>query len=380
MPKISFLLQGVRDKNDHEAAIRTLLTDTRFSDFLISVAFLRETGVLPLEAILKKHASKITFFVGIRNGITSSQGLLALLKLNPEVYIVDTAAASQIFHPKIYMGLSAKSAEVIIGSANMTGGGFNRNIEGSAVLDLDRTSATDEDFVKDILSAHNHLKTAYPANVFKITAKDVKTFLEEGRIEDEDFTPIRKGTKIVPGKDRDTLHKMKLYCKASPFRAKRTPSKATPKAAILGSKHLLWVSKELTERDLNIPSSSATHSTGSMLFKKGQSASIDQRHYFRDVIFAKLPWKSDPDKSLKHLERTEADFEIRVKGVSHGTHTLKLTHNTLKTSKAYQQRNAMTQIHWGDAKEFIAKRDLLERELKLSEVVGKPNQFILEID
>lgn len=115
-----------------------------------------------------------------------------------------------------------------------------------------------------------------------------------------------------------------------------------------------------------------------MLFKKGQSDDIDQRHYFRDTVFSGLTWTKD--KKLPHLERAEAEFEIRVKGVSHGTHRLKLTHNSSKTSKAYQQNNAMTQIHWGDAKEFIAKKDLLERTLTLREIVGNPTQFILEID
>lgn len=377
MAKISFLLQGIKDNNDHEAAIRALLSDPKFSGFIVSVAFLKESGVTPLADVIKKHASRIAFFVGIRNNITSSQGLLTLLKLTPEVYVVDTAAAAHIFHPKIYIALTEKFARVIIGSANMTGGGFNRNIEGSAVIDIDRNVHEDEEFLKDLLLTHSKLKTDYPKNVFKITPAVVETLLKEGRLEDEDYTPVRRGTKTVPGTERDTTPKMKLFYKRATIKIRKAP-KGTVTAKILGSKHLIWVSKELTERDLNIPSSADTHSTGSMLFKKGQSEDIDQRHYFRDVVFSALPWQKDVKHP--HLERAEAEFEIRVKGVSHGVHKLKLTHNSSKTSKAYQQNNAMTQIHWGDAKGFIAKRDLLERELKLHKVIGNPNQFILEID
>lgn len=378
MAKISFLLQGIKDKNDHEAAIRALLSDPKFSGFIVSVAFLKESGVTPLADVIKKHASKITFFVGIRNNITSSQGLLTLLKLTPEVYAVDTAAAAHIFHPKIYIALTEKSARVIIGSANMTGGGFNRNIEGSAIIDIDRSVAEDEEFLKDLLGTHSKLKTGYPKNVFKITPATVETLLKEGRLEDEDYAPVRKGTKTVPGTERDTTPKMDLFYKRGAIKIRKAMPKGASSGKFLGSRRLIWVSKELTERDLNIPSGEATHSTGSMLFKKGQSEDIDQRHYFRDTVFSGLTWVKD--SKLPHLERAEAEFEIRVKGVSHGVHRLKLTHNASKTSKAYKQNNAMTQIHWGDAKGFIAKRDLLKRELKLHEVVGNPNQFILEID
>lgn len=378
MGKITFLMQGIKDNNDHEMAIRALLADSRFSGFIISVAFLKESGVSSLADVIKKHASKITFFVGIRNGVTSSQGLMALLQLSPEVYGVDTAAAAHIFHPKIYIALAEKSAKVIIGSANMTGGGFGRNIEGSAVIDLDRTVREDEEFLQDLLATHAKLKSNYPKNVFKIESSNVEKLLKEGRLEDEDFAPVRKGTKTVPGTERDTIPKMKLFYKPRAIKIRKATAKGALAAKIVGSTRLIWVSKELTERDLNIPSGKATHSTGSIMFKKGQSSGIDQRHHFRDVVFSGLPWSRDAKKP--HLERAEADFEIRVKGVSHGVYKLKLTHNTDKTSAAYKQNNGMTHLHWGDAREFIAKKDLLDRELKLHEVVGNPNQFILEID
>jgi len=51
---------------------------------------------------------------------------------------------------------------------------------------------------------------------------------------------------------------------------------------------LIWESGKLTERDLNIPKGSNTNPTGSMLFKKGKTEDIDQRHYFRDTVFSAL--------------------------------------------------------------------------------------------
>ena len=108
---------------------------------------------------------------------------------------------------------------------------------------------------------------------------------------------------------------------------------------------LVWESKALTERDLNIPTGATTHATGSMLWKKGATEDIDQRHFFRDVVFADVTWTRDA--KLPHYERGEADFTIVVKGLNYGTYRLRLSHNTSKTSATYKQKNAMTSVSWG---------------------------------
>ncbi|MBM4277952.1 MAG: hypothetical protein FJ130_08760 [Deltaproteobacteria bacterium] len=117
-----------------------------------------------------------------------------------------------------------------------------------------------------------------------------------------------------------------------------------------------------------------------MLLKKGKLEGVDQRSYFRRTIFRSLIWRKDPAPSLSHLERAEAKFEIVVKGVSFGKYTLKLTHNSRTDTRAYEQLNAMTQIHWGVARGFIAHRDLLGREFRLYRQINNPRQFLIEID
>src|SRR6185369_430975 len=141
---------------------------------------------------------------------------------------------------------------------------------------------------------------------------------------------------------------------------------------------LIWESKGLTERDLNIPSGDGTHATGSMLWKKGAAEDIDQRHFFRDEAFEGLDWR--PDANKPHLERVEADFEIVVKGLNFGEHKLKLTHNRDKTSASYEQNNSMTQVHWGTALKLVAKKDLLGRVMSLYRKDGNPPRFLIEID
>jgi hypothetical protein len=165
-----------------------------------------------------------------------------------------------------------------------------------------------------------------------------------------------------------------------------TPKKPTKVAQavavppVSGVRYLVWESKALSERDLNIPTGTNTAATGSMGLKKGalDDDKIDHRHYFRDVVFAHLTWMPDPPP--KKWERAFANFELVVKNINYGVFNLKLSHNTDQNSISYQQKNFMTQLHWGDAKKYIAKSDLLGRILYLYRKDTNPPEFTIEID
>lgn len=143
-------------------------------------------------------------------------------------------------------------------------------------------------------------------------------------------------------------------------------------------RYLVWESKPLSERDLNIPTGANTAATGSMGLKKGAFENIDQRHYFREEVFADLTWT--PDSPPKKWERAYAEFELVVKNLNYGVFKLKLSHNTDQNSISYQQKNFMTQLHWGDTKKYIAKSDLLGRILYLYRKDTTPPEFTIEID
>jgi hypothetical protein len=115
-----------------------------------------------------------------------------------------------------------------------------------------------------------------------------------------------------------------------------------------------------------------------MLWKKGVAEDIDQRHFFREEAFAGLDWKKDP--LSPHYERCTAEFYLVVKGINCGKFNLKLSHNTRTNTETYRQKNAMTQVHWGDAHAVIAKRDLLGRTMSLYRKEGAPPEFLIEID
>jgi hypothetical protein len=135
----------------------------------------------------------------------------------------------------------------------------------------------------------------------------------------------------------------------------------------------------LSERDLNIPRGSNTNVTGSMLFKQGRYAHIDQRHYFRDNVFRALTWRPDPSPRLRHLERASARFTIIIDGVDQGEYRLRLTHNSDTTSRAYEQSNSMTQVHWDRAATVIRDRALLRKTMELYRDKNDPEHFVIEI-
>jgi len=394
MAKLDFLLQAVTARF-HADELKKLLAQEGCKRVLGSVAFVLQDGVSVIAPQLKSVSKVATFFVGIRNEITSVQAVKALLEIGVRVYAVDTGTRSVIFHPKLFLSEGKTFARLVIGSANMTFSGLHNNIEAGAILDLDLTNKDDKQFIDGLVKTLEGLPAQFPDHIFQIKdASAADALFDDGRLMDEDVVRAPVVSAKLRKGNRDSLKAMKLVRHAAPYRKrvslkkKVVPEPAAAKApvavpipvpAIPNPDYvLIWESKGLTERDLNIPSGRGTHATGSMLWKKGAAEDIDQRHYFRDEAFEGLEWKPDPDKP--HLERVEAYFEIVVKGLNFEEHKLKLTHNSDTKSASYEQKNSMTQVHWGTALKLVAKKDLLGRAMSLYRKEGKPPRFLIEID
>jgi len=397
MAKIDFLLQAVTPEF-HARALKKLLSRPDLERFVASVAYVRLDGVNAVANELKSVAKFAKFFVGIRNDITSVQALRRLLELGVKIYAVDTASRSKIFHPKVFLAKGKAGASAIIGSANMTFGGLHNNIEAGAILTLNLANTDDRAFLDSSLKILDELPTRFPDHVFEVkSAAATEKLFDDGRLVDEDVVVAPAVTSSVRKGERDKLASMKLVHHASPERKRRvvkaksavaaaTPATASPAPTLAPASVvqvpefvLIWESRGLKERDLTIPSGGTTHRTGSMLWKKGAAEGIDQRHFFRDEVFAGLNWQRDTGKK-KHLERTEASFQIIVKGLNYGSFELELSHNTKTNTKTYKQKNSMTSLHWGAARKFVAKRDLLGRIMSLYRKEGNPPEFTIEID
>jgi HKD family nuclease len=388
MADLDFILQAVTTDN-HAESIRTLLKLAKPTQIVVSVAFARTTGLEALRESIKPLAAKTKFFVGIRNDITSIQAIKQLLALKIDLYAVDTGSRKIIFHPKLYLAVNASKAIAIVGSANMTFSGLHNNIEVSTRMALDfAKNPADKTFVDSVVTAFDTMLAEHPEHVFKIKSEKHATQLfEEGRLADETVVVAPTSGSSVRKGSRDNLAPMKLVHvrrphppKATVALAKAAAAKPAPATAkpIKGTKYLVWESKPLKERDLNIPKGENTNPTGSMGFKKGLYDDIDQRTHFYDKVFNGLAWMSVTPGSKKL--RATAKFELVIKNISYGAFDLVVAHNTDTTTKSYAQGQFMTQIHWGAAKPLIAREDLLGRNLFLYRKDSTPPEFMIEID
>jgi len=386
MAQKEFILQGFTART-HTAAARELFEIDDIESALISVAFVSQSGVVKLQKQLQKVNANALVLAGIRNDITSYQGLNALKKLDVDLYVVDTGSRTVLFHPKIFLVRNATEARVLIGSANLTLGGLNNNIEAGMLMRFDLTIPDEKKFVDSIQSSLIGLPKEYPEHVVKVkTIEMLDDLLASGRIVDELFIPQPRASKST-GDDgkKDTTPRIKLKVPAERpalAKAKKAPEKkkvaeeAPPPSTGIEAE-LVWESKPLAERDLSIPSGTNTHPTGSINLDKGLLPdTVDFRHYFRDDVFSALQWA--PSRAT--TEETHARFLLVLKGVSYGEFDLRIAHSTSTTSKSYKQKNAMTRLSWGAAREHIGRKDLLGRTLSLYRDKADPTVFLIEID
>lgn len=353
-----FLLQAV-NKEDHLQPAREVFGLEDLSKATISTAFMTASGLGLLEDVLSPIADRTRIFVGIRNGITTVQSIQKALEIGCEVYMVDTGTRQRIFHPKMYFARSEKLAKLLLGSANLTMGGLRTNIEASIMQDLN--SSADAAFLAELEDKFNAMVTDYPEHVIRaVDEAQLADLLRSGRLRDEQKAqpPVPAGSSA----DRalDSVPKMKLHTLPVPSgRPAAPPLPPVPSVppgvnAAMSGMEQVWESKGLRRRHLNIPNSEGTNPTGSMLMGVGAWQGIDQRHYFRDEVFAALDWESDADPKRAHIERAEAQIRLIVKDVDYGVHTVLLSHNTSTDTKAYKQHNGMTSLHWGDALPIVA--------------------------
>jgi len=205
MAKLDFLLQAVTARF-HATELKKLCCQEGCKRVLGSVAFVLQDGVSAIAPELKQAAKVATFFVGIRNDITSIQAIKALLDLSVKVYAVDTGTRSVIFHPKLFLAEGQTSARLLIGSANLTFSGLHNNIEAGALLELDLKTEADKQFLDALVKTFDELPARFPEHIFQI--KDTATaeaLFDQGRLIDEDVVraptvvaAVRKVTSILP--------------------------------------------------------------------------------------------------------------------------------------------------------------------------------------
>jgi HKD family nuclease len=382
MARKQFIFQGFTSRTQGDA-VRRLFEVSKVQRVVLSVAFVTESGVDLIKHQLEANAAKTMVIAGIRNDITSRQGLGSLLSLGVRLYTVDTGSRNLVFHPKLYLVRGDVRARLLVGSANLTLGGLNNNIEAGISLDFDLSDPDDNAIVGEIEHELDVLPATYPEHVVLVDASaKLDDLLSSGRLVDEQALPAPKPSTAssIPESDGVSRIKLKVPLLRKPLatiKTKRVGATAVLAPVVGVESVLMWESKPLTRRDLVIPTASGTHATGSINLDKGLLGSdVDHRHYFRDAVFDHLTWV--PAGST--VDEAHAKFHLIVKGISYGEFDLRIAHTTSTSSRSYLQNNAMTRLSWGPMRPFVARPDLINRTLALYRDGADPTRFVLEID
>lgn len=405
-----FILQGFTNRS-HKDVIRSLFGVAGVNRVLVSAAFVTEYGVKHIEDLLLANSAHVLVFAGIRNDITSYQGMLKLKSLpNATIYAVDTGSRGVLFHPKIYMVKGATHARAVIGSANLTLGGINNNIEGGMSFRFDLGDPNDLQAVNSIEQTFTDSIIGFPDHVIEITGQPMlEEMLRQNRLVDEDVVrpprPPARGT--GPASATDTVPHIQLRLPPLRKPTKKKPAPAAKPAAVAIpvpaapaavapiivpaiaapvaggiSYKSVWQSKPLSHRSLNLKKNplSKTNPTGSTTLGKGVMVDIDPVTYFRDDIFGHLNWTIYTNRAGNDAESVDAEFDLFIKGTNVGRFTLTLRHSFTRAAAAADDHNLPTELSWNDALPFIARTDLLERTMTLLIDLGDPNHFAIEID
>lgn len=398
---MELILQGLTDRT--HAEVLGEMFNGEVERAIISVAFASTDGVDLIDPLLATHAKKITVFVGIRNEITSMQALKRLLEIGVSLYAVDTGSRTLLFHPKLYHVREAEIAHLTVGSANLTLGGLNNNIEAGLLLELELDDEDDSAFVEELEKSFDGLTGEYPENVFAVTDEaTIDGLLDAGRLIDETAAPPpRPATKAKAG-STDPTPRMKMQPKplhgkpkpkapqppaVAPLAAAAAPSGGVaPAVAAPGNApgasstvapdlELVWESKPLSRRSLGIPTGANSNPTGSTTLGSGTFDDIDRVTYFRDYLFGHLNW------SLKGtIETAQQEFDLVIKGVLVGTFVMTLRHSLTIAATAYERSQSPTNLSWDDARPLVAREDLLDRTMRIWRSSEDPTEFQIEFD
>lgn len=389
---IELILQGLTKRTHADVLSEMFAGDVERA--IISVAFVSSDGVNHIESLLAAHADEITVYAGIRNEITSAQALKRLLEIGVSLYAVDTGSRSLLFHPKLYHVRGAETAQLSVGSANLTLGGLNNNIEAGVHIELSLDDDDDLAIADELEASFDGLAAEHPENVFEVEDEAaIDELLNAGRLIDETAAPPpRTPTKAKAG-STDPTPRMKMQPnpvrgKAKP-KAPPAPAAAPPAAApaaapgtapgtsltVAPDLELVWESKPLTRRSLGIPTGPNSNPTGSTTLGSGTFDDIDRVTYFRDDLFGHLDWTLNGT-----IETAQQEFDLVIKGVLVGTFDMTLRHSLTIAATAYERSQSPTNLSWDEARPLVAREDLLDRSMRIWRSTEDPTEFQIEFD
>ncbi|MBV9761917.1 MAG: hypothetical protein JO340_15250 [Acidobacteriaceae bacterium] len=168
--------------------LREHLADPQWTGFRAAVAFVKRSGTQYIRDVLRDFSARaqVQISVGVDLCGTSREGLTDLLAAagNGNVFVYRNNGPNT-FHPKVYLFKSAKRADVIVGSGNMTGGGLFTNYEASMAAALDLADAKDAAFFQAIEATLDSWAQPQPGLCYTVTADLIEQLAAAGLVRSE---------------------------------------------------------------------------------------------------------------------------------------------------------------------------------------------------
>ncbi len=162
------------------------LRSGKYSDFKVAVAYSRNSGISRIYNELSDFANnggKTSVIAGIDQSNTSYQALVNLKTFAKENLFVHHDKNIDItFHPKVYLFGNKEIEKVIVGSSNLTAGGFFLNYEANIGVTLD-SSNNAKDFQKQVVDYWDNLLK--DENTKKCELTLLERLLQNGSVVDE---------------------------------------------------------------------------------------------------------------------------------------------------------------------------------------------------
>ena len=339
--------------------------------------------------------SRLCLTVGIDLGGTSRDVLQELLRWNCEVFIFHNPIVRATFHPKIYFFEGRNQSTLILGSNNLTDGGFYTNYEAAARFDFD-LPADAQDFRRIIDPLLRLIEPPAGATVQRLTQQLIDTLTARGMLTTElEAKQNRRKQAATQQNPGDQVPGNPFLAVAVPdppllpqmIRAQEpTAAQAQPRAQATEQAQaprpegglLLW-RKTLPQTDaLQVPDGT-NHVGGVRLtqarFENPPGHRIDQTTYFRN-LFRDFQWEHEGG-GHRNQEHTFVPMRVFIRGQDYGTRNFEISH---KPSGEAGQANYTTILRWG--REFtptITQENVTGTVLSLYETPDADAPFLLEL-
>lgn len=191
--------------------VKSHLAGSEWEQFRAAVAFVKLSGVRHIARELAGFSARgsVRMTVGVDAQGTSVEGLRALLgcmRPSAQVWAYHNERAST-FHPKVYLFRNDTSAELLVGSNNLTEGGLYTNYEASVLSKLDLNQRTHRSILQHVESVMDLWSIAAGNMAMPLTSGAIDLLAARGYIVPEavaraDEATARSVGRRRPGQDR----------------------------------------------------------------------------------------------------------------------------------------------------------------------------------